>query len=114
MYIFNNGLLPANVKRLALLGTSNFDIAFIAMDKVSRQMCGDTNKRCGDYVTMTIYFCLFIADMFCQYDKAIYIELDTVAEDDLTTLLLTDLGDNLVLGVADPVMMTYPETMTYI
>ena len=84
------------------------------MDKVTRQISGDTNKLRGDYVTMTIYFRLFIADMFPQYDKAIYIDADTVAEDDLTTLFATDLGDNLVAGVADPVMMTYPETMTYI
>ncbi|KMO60909.1 glycosyl transferase, partial [Lacticaseibacillus rhamnosus] len=84
--ILNNGLLPANQKRLAALGTSNFDIRFIAMDKVTRQISGDTNKLRGDYVTLTIYFRLFIADMFPQYDKAIYIDADTVAEDDLTTL----------------------------
>ena len=42
--ILNNGLLPANQKRLAALGTSNFDIRFIAMDKVTRQISGDTNK----------------------------------------------------------------------
>ena len=84
------------------------------MDKVTRQISGDTNKLRGDYVTMTIYFRLFIADMFPQYDKAIYIDADTVAEDDLTTLFATDLGDNLVAGVVDPVMMTYPETMNLI
>lgn len=112
--ILNNGLLPANQKRLAALGTSNFDIRFITMDKVTRQISGDTNKLRGDYVTLTIYFRLFIADMFPQYDKAIYIDADTVAEGDLTALFATDLGDNLVAGVADPVMMTYPETMTYI
>lgn len=60
------------------------------MDKETRQKSGDTNKLRGDYVTMTIYCCLFIADMCRQYDKAIYIDADTVAEDDLTTLFATD------------------------
>lgn len=112
--ILNSGLLQKNQTRLAALAAPHFTINFIDMDAVTQQISGDTNKLRGDYVTLTIYFRLFIADMFPQYDKAIYIDADTVADGDLAELFTTDLGDNLVAGVADPVMMTYPETIEYI
>lgn len=112
--ILNSGLLADNQKRLAALAAPHFKIRFIAMDAVTKQISGDTNKLRGDYVTLTIYFRLFIADMFPQYDKAIYIDADTVADRDLTTLFATNMGDHLFAGVADPVMMTYPETIEYI
>ncbi|HAJ55934.1 MAG TPA: glycosyltransferase family 8 protein, partial [Lactobacillus sp.] len=64
--ILNSGLLADNQKRLAPLAAPHFKIRFIAMDAVTKQISGDTNKLRGDYVTLTIYFRLFIADMFPQ------------------------------------------------
>ena len=49
-----------------------------------------------DYYTKTTYFRLFIAEMYPEYDKAIYIDSDTVVLGDIAKLFDTDLSDNLV------------------
>ena len=36
------------------------------------------NRLRSDYFTMTIYFRIFIPDMYPEYDKAIYIDSDIV------------------------------------
>lgn len=47
-----------------------------------------------DYYSKTTYFRLFIADMFPQYDKAIYIDSDTIVQGDIAELYDTDIGDS--------------------
>ena len=56
------------------------------------------------YYTKTTYFRLFIADMFPQYDKVIYIDSDTVVLGDIAELYRTDLGDMLVGACSEQVM----------
>ena len=57
-----------------------------------------------DYYSKTTYYRLFIADMFPQYDKAIYIDSDTVVLSDISELYDTDLKDNYVGAVTERVM----------
>ena len=57
-----------------------------------------------DYYSKTTYYRLFIADMFPQYDKAIYIDSDTVILGDISELYDTDLKDNYVGAVTERVM----------
>ena len=53
----------------------NFEIEFKYM-KQSLDMITDRieNRLRSDYFTMTIYFRIFIPDMYPEYDKAIYID----------------------------------------
>lgn len=51
-----------------------------------------------DYYTATTYFRVFIAGMFPQYDKALYLDCDTVILGDISELYNYDLGDNLLGG----------------
>ena len=57
-----------------------------------------------DYYSKTTYFRLFIADMFPQYDKAIYLDSDTVVLGDIAELYDVDLKDNYVGAVTERVM----------
>lgn len=57
-----------------------------------------------DYYSKTTYYRLFIADMFPQYDKAIYIDSDTVVLGDISELYDADLKDNYVGAVTERVM----------
>ena len=57
-----------------------------------------------DYYSKTTYYRLFIADMFPQYDKTIYIDSDTVVLGDISELYDTDLKDNYVGAVTERVM----------
>lgn len=49
-----------------------------------------------DYYSLTTYFRLFISEMHPEYDKAIYIDSDTIIEGDFAELYNHDLGNNLV------------------
>jgi lipopolysaccharide biosynthesis glycosyltransferase len=51
-----------------------------------------------DYYTPTTYFRVFIAELFPQYDKAIYLDCDTVILGDISGLFSYDLGNNLLGG----------------
>src|SRR5699024_9137024 len=56
---------------------------------------------------------LFIAAMFPQYDKAIYLDADVVATTDLAKLFQTDLGTNLVGAVQDTFAADNPQSIRY-
>lgn len=74
----------------------------------------DRNKLRQDYVTMTIYFRLFISQMFPDLDKAIYLDADTITNVDIAELYHIDLGDNLIGAVNDNFVAATPETSDYV
>ena len=49
-----------------------------------------------DYYSNATYYRLFIAEMFPELDKVIYIDSDTIVKGDISELYNTELGDNLV------------------
>ena len=66
-----------------------------------------------DYYTKTTYFRMFIAEMFPEYDKAIYIDGDTIVKGDISGLYDTDLGDNLVGACHEQAMVQVDVYGTY-
>ena len=69
----------------------------ISFDDVSEYLLKIKDKLpIRHYYTKTTYFRLFIAEMFPMYDKAIYIDSDTVVRSDISELYDTDIGDCLV------------------
>ncbi len=76
------------------LQSENFSIRF---DDVSDYLEGIKDKLpIRHYYTKTTYFRLFIAEMFPQYEKAIYIDSDTVVLGDISEIYDTEIGDCLV------------------
>ncbi len=61
-----------------------------------------------DYFTSSTYFRMFIADMFPQYDKAVYLDSDTVVLGDISRMYDHDLKDWYVGAVNDQVIMQLP------
>lgn len=80
----------------------NFEMEFKFM-KQSLDMITDRieNRLRSDYFTMTIYFRIFIPDMYPEYDKAIYIDSDIIVPGDISELYDTDMHDNLIGVVTD-------------
>lgn len=64
------------------------------------------NLPLRDYFSKTTYYRLFIADMFPQCDKAIYIDGDTIVTADLGEFYSIDLKDNYVGAIPERVMRT--------
>ena len=57
-----------------------------------------------DYYSYTTYYRLFLAEMFPEYEKALYIDSDTVVLGDISELFDYDIGDNYVGASCDPVV----------
>ncbi|MCC8136828.1 MAG: glycosyltransferase family 8 protein [Clostridiales bacterium] len=92
-----------------------FSIQFVPMEK---ELAGITDRtenrlRC-DYFTLTIYFRLFIADRFPEYDRGIYLDSDIVVPGDISELYQVDLGDNIIGACADRSITAVPELVEYV
>ena len=72
----------------------NFEISFEDVTPYLEKIAEKLPIR--HYYTKTTYFRLFIPDMFPEYDKAIYIDADTVVREDISKLYETDIKDKLV------------------
>ncbi len=93
------------------LENENFHICF---DDVTPYLdsIGDT-LPVRDYYSKTTYFRLFIAEMFPQYRKVIYIDSDTVVAGDISALYLTDIGDSWLGACHEQAMVQVNEYGTY-
>lgn len=92
----------------------NFEMEFKFM-KQSLDIITDRieNRLRSDYFTMTIYFRIFIPDMYPEYDKAIYIDSDIIVPGDISELYDTDMHDNLIGVVTDGSVNDVPELQRY-
>lgn len=66
------------------------------------------------FSSLTIYFRLFIAELFPQYDKAIYLDADLVVPGDISRLYREPLGNKLIGAVADYSIQKIGPFMQYI
>ncbi len=67
-----------------------------------------------DYYSKTTYYRLFIADMYPNLKKAIYIDSDTIVVGDISELYEVELGDNLVAGCHEQAMIQVNEYGEYV
>ncbi|WP_461219048.1 glycosyltransferase family 8 protein [Lapidilactobacillus salsurivasis] len=103
-----------NQEKLRALVPASCTIEFVglAADLYDR-FDGDKNTLRADYFTLTIYYRLFIADLFPQYQRAIYLDADTIVTQDLTPLFETDLGTNVIGAIPDAFICNHPEPRRY-
>ena len=111
VYVLHTNIAPETQNQLFQLKNDNFDISFENvtgyLDSISHRL------PIRDYYSKTTYFRLFIADMFPQYDKAIYIDSDTVVQGDISRMYLTDIGDAYVGACHEQAMVQVDEYGTY-
>lgn len=101
-------LKEENMLRLKKFERDNVKINFKNM-KVNLDAFDNRKEnrfRC-DYI-IAIYFRLFIASMFKDLDKAIYLDSDIVLNDDVAELYSIDIKDNLLGGCYDASISTSP------
>ena len=69
----------------------------------------------GDFFAREVYYYrAFIARVFLQYDKGIYIDSDTILMADIGELFDIDLGDNIIAARVDPKVAMVPEFVDYV
>ena len=91
-----------NAEKLKSLQTENVKINLIAMPKSLDMITDKARNRLREYTfTLTIFFRLFIPELFPQYNKCIYLDADTVISGDISKLYNEDLKDNYMGCVTD-------------
>lgn len=69
----------------------------------------------GDFFSNAVYYYrAFIARLFPQYDKGIYIDSDTILTSDIGELYDIDLGDKVIAARVDPKVAAVPEFVRYV
>lgn len=114
IHVIHEDVSEENQARLKAFENEQFQIEFYSM-KQSLEMITDREEnqlRC-DYFTLTIYFRLFIPEMFPQYDKAIYIDSDIVVPGDISEMYEIDLGDNYIGACPDHSVANVPPIAKY-
>ncbi|MBU3852028.1 MAG: glycosyltransferase family 8 protein [Candidatus Paralactobacillus gallistercoris] len=113
--IIHQGLSTANQQALLNMANDNVEIELsylnANLDAIQNRV---ENYLRVDFFTLTIYYRLFIADQFPQYDKAIYIDSDAVIPGNLADLYHMELGNNLIAAAPDHSIEHVPSMIKYI
>ena len=112
IYILHTGVSPEMEGKVTELSNENFEISFEDVTDYLHSISDKLPIR--DYYSKTTYYRLFIAEMFPEYDKAIYIDSDTVVQGDISKLYLTDIGDAYLGGCHEQAMVQIDEYGTYV
>ncbi len=108
-----------NRLRLRNLVTKNCAIEFHKMKynlymRVIMKYCS-TKTGSGDFYSSAVYlYRTFIPRLFSQYDKAVYIDADTILNGDIGELFDVDLGEKVIAARVDPKVAAVPEFVKYV
>lgn len=113
--ILHQDLSEESIEKISKMKTDNVDIEITYM-KENLKMITDRveNRLRCDYFTLSIYFRIFIADMYPQYEKGIYIDSDIVVPGDISELYNIELKDNILAASPDYSIREIPELMHYV
>lgn len=110
VYILNTGISEKMQQIAYDMQNEDFKIEFVDVTNYLKTINDKLPIR--DYYSRTTYFRFFIAEMFPQYSKAIYIDSDTVVLGDVSELYAVDLANNYVAACNEQAMVqveTYGE-----
>ena len=102
--ILNTGISNENVAKIMKYESTNVKISFEDISSKMQKLEKELELRIRDYYTITIYYRLFIASLFPQIDKAIYLDADMLVLDDVAKIYNVDMGNNLLIAVRDEVV----------
>ncbi len=106
VYVLHTSISEEMKSRLNELADEDFIINFEDVTDYLRSISKKLPIR--DYYSNTTYFRLFIAEMFPEYDKAIYIDSDTVVQGDISEMFNLDIGEAYVGACHDTVFINIP------
>ena len=112
IHVLHTNISEEMQKKMHAMENANFSVQF---DHVTEYLHSIQEKLpLRDYYSKTTYFRLFIAEMFPEIDKAIYIDSDTIVLGDIAQLYAYDLGDAYVGACREQVMIQEDVYGTYV
>ena len=103
IHVLHTNIGQESQKRISDMANENFRISFEDVSEYLKELCERLPLR--DYYSNTTYYRMFIADMFTELDKAIYIDSDTVVQGDISELYSIDVSDVAVAAAHEQVML---------
>ena len=112
--VLHRGLKEENRRILSAMAAPHFAVDFVPMGEGLEAITdsAENRMRCDEF-TLTIFFRLFIPQMFPQYDKGIYLDSDIVVNGDLAELYDTELEGNYLGACADLSVSDVPPLAAY-
>lgn len=109
----------ANRLRLRNMVTKNCAIEFHKMKynlymQIIVRYCAKRSGSGDFFANAVYYYRAFIARLFLQYDKGIYIDSDTILMDDIGELYDIELGDNVIAARPDLKVAMVSEFIDYV
>ena len=111
IYVLCEGVSETSRERLEKYADEYFTVTFVNVKAKMEEVKQELELR--DYYTGATYYRIFIAELFPQYDKALYFDCDTVITGDVSELFNVNLGNNLVGAVPDGVVAAVPQFAAY-
>ena len=102
-YILNTDVKAETKNKFKSVKKDNFTVEYVYVNKYYKSI--EDRLPVRDYYNKTIYFRLFIAELFPEYDKAIYIDSDTVVLGDVSKLYQNDIEGYYVGACNEQVML---------
>ena len=109
--VLNAGLDPDNVAKVKMNERDGFLIDFV---DISQRIKNIKSRFKNIYhFSIVTYYRLFIASLFPQYDKIVYLDCDLVVLGDISKLYNIDLGENILGVVSDQFVCSTKEFRLY-
>ena len=109
--ILNTGLEADNIAAVKMNERDGFAIDFVDISENVETM--KAHFKNIYHFSVVTYYRLFIASLFPQYDKIIYLDCDLVVLGDISELYNTELGDNISAAVPDQYVCNTREFRLY-
>ena len=110
--ILYTDITEENQEKIKKYERDNVNIEFVDLNYYIEELKDKLYTR--DYYSKTTYFRLFIPDLYPQYDKVLYLDVDIVALSDVANLYNINMGDNLVAAAPDDVIQTIEVFQEYV
>lgn len=111
IYVLNNDISEEYINKINLYNDKNIKINFFSLKERFEAFEGKLPTR--DYYSTAIYYRLFIADLFPELDKALYLDADITVLGDISELYNHELGENYLGVISEDVVYSYDEFIMY-
>jgi len=109
--VINTGLMPENIAKVKANEKPGFTIDFVDISE-SLESIRSYFKDVYHFSIVT-YYRLFIASLFPQYDKIVYLDCDLVVLGDISELYNVDLKDNILAAAPEQYVRNTAEFRRY-
>ena len=109
--VLNTGIAPDNIATVKQNECPGFAIDFADISESIQDI--QSHFKNVYHFSLASYYRLFIASLFPQYDKILYLDCDLVVLGDIAKLYHTDLGEHILGAVVDQYVSVTPEFREY-